>query len=154
MKIELKKFRLSSLTYNSIDDLEKIFGENPPEKFSVKEKRSISSEYALKKDKKGLLVSTEIKLNSIPDDATSKVEDGGIQNLVLCTDAVFALTSVADEESVVEEFDSNDLVDKFRDKVDLIVEMKSNEMLNFVINNGPWSKTQNFFVSFDVDLKA
>lgn len=152
MKAKLKKFRINSLTYESIDSLEKIIGEDAPKQFQAHEKRSIESEYSLKNDKTAILVSSEIKLNTVPENTELTDEYFGIQSIICDIESIFDLTIDEDEKENIEKIGAEKLIDVLQSPLDIVVEMKSNEILNFMANNGPWGKTENYTVSFDVDI--
>ncbi|MDM7641111.1 hypothetical protein [Leuconostoc citreum] len=152
MKINLTQFRINSLTYESIDDLEKVFGEDAPESFQAQEKRSIESEYSLKKDRKAVLVSSEIKLNTIPENTELTDEYFGIQTVTFNAESIFNLNIDEDEKEIVENMNVDELIEALKHSLDIMIEMRSNDILNFMASHGPWAKAENYTATFEIDI--
>lgn len=152
MKVNLLKFKINSLTYESIDDLKKVLGKDTPEEFKAQEKRTIENEYSLKKDKTAVLVSSEIKLNTIPEN--TELTDGyfGIQTVTFDAESIFILDVDKNEKEIIESMTDEGVINTLQHSLDIMIEMKGNEILNFMSSHGPWAKLENYTASFNIDI--
>lgn len=144
MRVILNDKLLKNLNYNGITTAGKIFDDiskdsNKKETISISEEINIENSYALRKDREGVLITSDVSVKSTEPDLNIDIQS------LACKINFVLMFEFKNENEKTEwlSLDSDDMVAKIQPRVEPIIQYEVVEIVNYINNKGGLNKNKN-----------
>lgn len=151
MRLVLNDKLLKNLNYNGITTASKIFNDvsedsDKKEIISIAEEINIENSYALRKDREGVLISSDVSVKSTEPDL-----DIDIQSLACKINFVLDFEfENEDEKTEWINLEANDMIAKIQPRVEPIIQYEVIEIINYINNKSGLNKNKTKPIFIDI----